>query len=366
MGATTETASQPQEQPQLPVKKSRKGLIISLIAAGVVVLGLAAGGIVYAFVYNSPENVVVDAFSKVLTAKSGSSTGTIAIKSQDSSIKVDMSTATNASSQASVDATVTITASGKDYTLKGHFAGTKDEFYVKLDDLRSVINGALGEEYSSLIDTYYGSLLNKIDGKWVAIKQSDLDSLTSGSVTTKETQCMQDEVAKLQTDASLRNELTNVYKKNPLFTIESKGSDSDGNHYKLTPVSSDKAKSFLAAMVETKFVKALDDCTSSDLKSSLTDGVKDETSSTKATGSLDIWIDGWSHSLNKVSLNVKDETTEITTEIKTKFNNNPTVTIPKGETTIDDLKSEISSLQEQFATPSSSTLNYEDSYDYSY
>lgn len=350
--------------PQLPVKKSKKGLIIGLVAAGVVVLGLATAGIMYATVYNNPENVVVDAFSKALAAKSSTVNGTASIKTQDTSVKLDLSTAANEAGQGSADATVTITASGEDYTLKGHFAGTKDEVYIKLDDLRSVITGALGSEYSDMIDTYYGSILDKIDGKWVVIKQSDLEELSSGSVSNKESTCIQNEVTKLQSDASLRNELTNVYKKNPLFTIESKGSDSDGNRYSLTPVSSDKAKNFFNAVVETKFFKAVDDCTSGDLKKQFTDSSSSSSSSDKATGTLELWIDGWSHNLNKFSLTMKSDGTELTSEFKTKFNNNPSVTIPKGETTVDDLKTEIKKLQQQ-STSSDDSLDLT-SNDYSY
>lgn len=356
--ASTEPAS-----PQLPVKKSKKGLIIGLIAAGVVVLGLASAGVVYALVYNNPDTAVIDAFSKAMAAKSSTVTGSATLKSQGSAVKMDLSTASNEAGQGSADATVTLTASGKDYTLKGHVAGTKDEVYVKLDDLRSVIEGALGAEYADMIDTYYGSLLNKIDGKWVVIKQSDIDELSSGSVNDKETQCIQSEVAKLQSDASVRDEVMNVYKKNPLFTVTSKGSDADGNHYSLVPVSDEKAKNFMNAVVETKFFKALDDCTSSDLKKEVTDSSSSSSSSSKATGSLEVWVDGWSHNLKKFQLNVKDDETELTSEFKTTFNNNPAITLPKADTTVDDLKSEIEKIQTELM----STYDYSDTmYDYSY
>jgi phosphotransferase system IIB component len=358
-------ASFPEQQTsQLPVKKSKKGLIIGLVVAGVVILGLASSALVYALVYNNPDNAVTDAFSKIFTAKSSSVTGTAMIKTQDSSVKMDLSSASNQSGQASVDASVVVTVSGKDYTLKSHIVGTKDEVYVKLDDLRSVITGALGADYSAVIDQYYGSLLDKIDGKWVVIKQSDIDSLSSGTVSNKESQCVHDEIGKLQSVATLRNELMDVYKKNPLFTVASKGSDSDGNHYSLTPVSNDKAKSFLSAMTGTKFFTAVDNCVSTDLKKEFTDNVSSPSSTADtATGTLDVWVDGWSHNLKKISLNIKDSSTELTSEFKTTFNNNPAVTIPKGETTVDDLKSEIQKIQDQL------TASVESSYsmsDYSY
>lgn len=360
VSSASETPAGP-AAPQLPVKKSKKGLIIGLIAAGVVVLSLITATLVYALVYNSPENAVVDAFSKAMTAKSGSVKGAATIKSQDSSFKLDINSLSNEAGQNATDVTGTITTSGKDYTVKGHFAGTKNEYYIKLDDLRTLINGALGTEYSDMIDTYYGSLLDKIDGKWVVIKQSDLDELSSGSVSSKESQCVQDELTKLQTDASLRKELTDVYRKNPLFTITSKGSDADGNHYSLVPVSDDKAKNFITALVETKFFKAVDDCTSSDLKKELTDS-SSSSSSSKATGSLEVWVDGWSHNLKKFQLNIKDSETELTSEFKTTFNNNPAVTLPKADTTVDDLTSEIQKIQDELtASYSSSSM-----YDYSY
>jgi hypothetical protein len=145
--------------------------------------------------------------------------------------------------------------------------------------------------------------------------------------------------------------------------FRSKGSDSDGNRYLLTPVSKDKAEAFAKAVVETKFFKALDNCSGSDLKKEFTDSSSDS-SSDNVTATLEVWLDGWSHNLNKLSLNVKDSEAELTSEFKTKFNTNPSVTIPKGETTVDDLKAEIQKLEEQFTSSYDSTeLSM---YDYSY
>ncbi len=352
-----------QQPPVLPVRKSRKGLIIGLIVAAVLVIGLAAAGVVYAFVYNSPDNAVMDAFTKALSAKSGSVAGTATMKSDGTTVKFDVTSASNASQQTAADVTLTVTGQDqKDYKLTGHFAGTKDTVYVKLDDVRSVLSNALGSDYAAVFDQYYGSLLDKIDGKWIVLKNSDLAGASSGAVTSTETQCIQSEVTKLQSDATVRNEVMNVYQKNPLFTIASKGSDSDGNHYSLTPVSKDRANAFVKAFVETKFFKALDGCTSQDLKSSLESSDSSSTSSTDATtGSIDVWVDGWSHNLNKISVNLKSSTTELSGEFKPKFNNNPSVTIPKGDTTFDDLKTEIQSIEDQFVssyTTPTSVSNY--------
>lgn len=76
-------------------------------------------------------------------------------------------------------------------------------------------------------------------------------------------------------------------------------------------------------------------------------------------------MSGWSHTLNKISVNAKSDDTELTSEFRTKFNTNPSVTVPKNPTTVDELKSEIEKIQEQASSsdesPTSSSL-----YDYTY
>ena len=343
-------ASQDAPVPELPVKKSKKGLIIGLIVSGIVLLSLTVAGIVYATVYNNPENAVIDAFSKAFAAKSGTVEGSAGFKMQDFSLKLDIKSAANEAKQSSASVKTVLNTRGKDYTLTSSLVGTNEEVYVKIDDLRAVIRGVLGAEYMDMVDDHYGSLIGKIDGKWVVIRQSDLSELTEGSVSDKETQCVQDEFAKLRADASARDEMTSVYRKNPLFIVESKGSDNNGNRYKLTPVSNDKARDFFKAVVETKFFKAIDDCTSTDMRKELIDGLSTGTPSDNAkNATFEVWVDGWSHELKKVSLNIKDEQGELTSEFNTRFNNNPSVTIPKADTTINDLRNEIKDIQRQLS-----------------
>lgn len=126
VGEPSPAALSSDAMPTLPVKKSKKGLIIGLVLASVLLVGLVTAGVIFALVYNNPENAVVDAFSKALTAKSGNMSGTAMIKTQESSVKLQLDGASNASGQASSDVTVTVTTSGKDYVVEGHLVGTKD------------------------------------------------------------------------------------------------------------------------------------------------------------------------------------------------------------------------------------------------
>lgn len=347
--------------PVPPVKKPKKRLLIGIISGSVLLLGLAAACLWYFLVYNNPTNVVLDAFSKVLAAKSGSTEGTISVKLPGSSVDVTLKSATNEARQQSVDAEVGVTVSGQTYKLSAQAAGSADESYVKLSGLRSAMD-SMGTEYVAMIDAYYGSLLDKIDGKWVVIKATDLDTLNGSDESSKETKCLENETAKLSKDAALRNELVAIYKANPLFVVETRGSDANGTIYRLTPVSSSEAKKFFTAVAKTKFVAALDDCVSENLAESIAAIASGADTTSSDNVHIDLWIDGWSHTMNKVALNNKGSNAELSAEFTTKFNNNPTVTIPTADTTFNDLKAEIEKIEQQFMSAYSYPAGYEDDY----
>lgn len=358
-------SSPQQPMATLPVKKSKKGLIIGILIAAFLALGLGTAAIVYAFVYNSPENAVSDAFSKALAAKSGSAEGYMSIKQNGATTKIEMKLASNEANQAQADMNITIPANGREFNIKGQFAGTKDTMFVKVSNLRSLLTEMFGASNAGAIDQYYGSLLGKIDDKWVEIKLSEIEQMNPGSTSNKQTQCVQNEIVKLREDASLRNEVMDVYKKNQFFKVESKGSDADGNRYSLTP-DKEKGKAFGKAVQETKIFKALDECYKGELKKSMEKESTKTSSSELESYNIDIWIDGLSHNINKFSIGIKDKTAEMTTEFKTKFNNNPSVTIPKGETSMDDIKKEIEDVQKQMMSQYRSGDDLTDDYSYSY
>ena len=365
MQTPASVGSSPQQpMATLPVKKSKKGLIIGIVVAAFLALGLGTAAIVYAFVYNSPENAVADAFSKALSAKSGSADGHMTITQGGTTTKVQMKFATNEQNQAQADLDITVPSGGREFNIKGQFAGTKDSTFIKVNNLKSLLAEMFGASDSDAIEQYYGSLLGKIDNKWVEIKLSDIEEMNPGSTSDKQAQCMQDEIVKFRSDAGLRNEVMDVYKKNQLFKVESKGSDADGNRYSLTP-DKEKGKAFSKAIQETKIFKAIDNCYDGELKKSMEkESTSTSSSSEPESYSFDIWVDGFSHNINKFSVVAKDKSSEMTTEFKTKFNNNPSVTIPKGETSMDDIKKEIEDIQKQMMSSYSASGTYESNYSY--
>lgn len=344
-------------------KKSKKGLIIGLIAGGVVLLGLIAGILVYALVYNKPENVVFDAFANALSAKSGEVKGSVSIKSATSGtdIDVEFTMATNQSNEASGNLTFKVAFGDKKATFKTDFAGNDDKVFFKINNLKQSVQDVFGEEVADMFMEYYKDLVTKLDNKWVVITKSEIENLSEDSTSNKESVCMQEQFAKLRTDAGVRKEVLDVYKKHPFLKVESKGSDKDGNRYKLIP-DEDRANDFGKALVDTKFFKAVDDCTKEDLKKNMEKSSPSSNSSSKTEGSIEIWVDGFSHTLNRVVINVdsKEESgaMKMNLDMQTKFNTNPVVNMPKADTTLDDIKTEVEDLQKQIsptATPVASS-----------
>lgn len=349
------TGVTPPHAEPVATKKSKKGLVIGLIAGGVVLLGLLAGILVYALVYNKPENVVFDAFANALSAKSGEARGTASIKSTapgGSDIDIEFTMASNQSNEASGNLIFKVASGDKKATFKTDFAGNDDKLFFKLNNLKESVKEIFGAEIADLFMEYYKDLVTKLDNKWVVITKSEIENLSEDSTSNKESVCMQEQLAKLRTDADVRKEVLDVYKKHPFLKVESKGSDKDGNRYKLT-LNEDKANDFGKALVDTKFFKAVDDCTKEDLKKSMEKSSPSSSSSSKTEGSVEIWVDGFSHNLNRVVVNVdgKEESGSVKTniDVRTKFNTNPVVNMPKADTTLDDIKTEIEDLQEQLS-----------------
>lgn len=337
-------------QPTTPLKKSKKGLIVGLVAAGVVLVGCVTGLIVYATVYNSPNNVVFDAFNKMLSAKDLQMTGTMTSHSGGVEMQGTFKTASDQNSRSRADQTITMTVGGQNMTFKVHTASTKDELFVKLDDLRTMIQKLYGKGSSmnDAIEQYYGPLLDKIDSKWVRVTMNDIEELSSGAVKGSQFVCAREAIEKVRSDNSLKNELTDLYKKNSFMQISSVGSDAIGSRYSIR-FDAESMKKFVSTLRETRLFKAIDTCFDGKVREALDNAKSTKDPSTdQATYAVDVWVDGWSHDLKKVAYSVQSNGSDLTYEMLPKLNTNPTIEIPKGETSVQDLKTEIEKLQTQF------------------
>lgn len=335
----------PSAPPVLPKKKSKKKLVILLSVIAVLILGVTSAVVVYAFVYNNPDRAFDDAMAKALSAKSGEMDATMKMKTYlDYSIDMTYKVSYNESGQYSGNVSYSADMYGTTIPFKADFAGGAGEAYVRLD-IKDLFN-ALTNSGTTVYGSYLSGIVGKINDNWILIKDSDLDELSGGSVSDEVSTCMQNEVDKIGSDASARTKLMSLYQNNRFITVTHVGADEDGTKYQLG-YDKEKAKSFAQALKDTDYFKALDNCTEDDLAAQVDSFDPAGTGDEQPT--VNVWIDSWTHTLNKISLSAEDDTSTMDIEMRVKFNTNPTVTIPSDYMTVDELKTEIEKVQDEFS-----------------
>jgi flagellar basal body-associated protein FliL len=355
----TDQPVQAQPAPVIPAvtdkKRSKKPLIIGLIAA--VVLALLAGGyLVFALVYNSPENAVNDALSKVLRARDSEGEIRMHIEQDRTTIEMKSKYALNDTGEASADFTASVNARSQSVELEGGVANTKEDTYVRVKGIRDYLmdmataSGATEEQ----VDAAYGSLLDKIENKWVVITADDLTRWGSEEQA-KQLKCVQEQSAKFSTDTSSRYEMVNIYKKNPFLLVKGTGTESVAgvvsNRYEVR-VDINKLKSLARAFQETKAFQAVDECTDGEFKKDFMRSIEDMKASDFDDTKFELWVSPFSHDITKFRMSPAGKSKASGfIEVLPKFDTRPKVTIPKADTTVDDLMVEFQKLQGMTGSP---------------
>lgn len=368
MPAEAETEPQVVSVPSEPLaavasspKPKKKLFVLLAIVLGVLLVLAGSAYAVYALWYNNPKRVVSEAFSNLINAKDISLDGSLVGESSTAKTAVKLSLLAN-NDKASGSFQLDFTESDTTASLKAQLASEKDKLYIKLEELQKALNTLYGEALVSQMQQYFGTLIQKIDGKWIVITTDDLNDLTK-SESSKETTCVQEEMSKLQSDAGKRSEFTKLLNDNFFIDITDKGTASingvQSNHYELK-FNKETYKQFLSRLKETDVFKAVDNCLKdTDLASqvdnsmkSLDTGANDD----KQQQTYELWVDTWSHEITQFSASSSNATSGTTQQLilQPKFNTNPQITMPKAETTIKDIKTEIETLTRQFQAAAAS------------
>lgn len=331
------------DYPAVASKRSKKPLFIALA----VLLVLVSGGVAGALWWTGPQKTFDDAFNPSISMpKGGTAKGSIVVTSSTGpGVTVEFDTkvrglATNTSLAFKVDAgAMKVDISG------GVATDTNKNLYFKINDVRKTVNAFAGGN-SDMIDQYYGSLIDKIDGKWVQMTEADLKEATKDSGT--DMSCVLDKIAKIEADKSYAEDTAQIYSQNKYFSIKEtlaseKIDGQDSHHYK---VAIDKAKeeSFNKVMRNSKLMKEIKKCVTD--PSSL-----DEESSRVETSSdptIEVWVNKWTHRLNK--LVVSDDQSGLSAKLTVNigYDDNQPVDVPKASTQYKDLQKEIESVKQQF------------------
>lgn len=309
--AASQTMTQPMTQPVLPPqmamgqRKSKVGLIIAICAAVLVVLLAIAGATAYAF-YQRPENVLLDAVSKLPLATKVSTKTTVnsnfSYEADGVNIKFKKFTFdTGAENTPKFDANaeLALEVNGKELSLKASGLVTDNGTVYFKDNIVSSIKETLSILHQKL-PAQAEKHLKKIDGKWV--KYSLADARKQDKKSANQLQCVIDAYKKYSKDDKAKHQISSVYKKHPFIIIDKEVKSQSGNFGYDVSVDDDKAEAFWKDFRETSFAKSVESC-APNVSSSSSDTYKSaKKAKSKADATMTVWVSQWSHELRGVDV----------------------------------------------------------------
>ena len=310
--AANQTAAQPIAQPALPPqmamgqRKSKVGLIVAICAVILVVLLAIAGVTAYAF-YQKPENVLLDAVSKLPLATKVSTKTTVnsnfSYEADGVNIKFKKFTFdTGADNTPKLDANaeLALEVNGKELSLKASGLATDNgTVYFKVDNIVSSIKETLSILHQKL-PAQAEKHLKKIDGKWAKYSLADVRKQDKKSA--DQLQCVIDAYKKYSKDDKAKHQISSVYKKHLFIIIDKEVKSQNGNFGYDVSVDDDKAEAFWKDFRETSFAKSVESC-APNVSSSSSDTYKSaKKAKSKADATMTVWVSQWSHELRGVDI----------------------------------------------------------------
>ena len=310
--AANQTVAQPIAQPVLPPqmaigqRKSKVGLIVAICAVILVVLLAIAGATAYAF-YQKPENVLLDAVSKLPLATKVSTKTTVnsnfSYEADGVNIKFKKFTFdTGAENTPKLDANaeLALEVNGKELSLKASGLATDNgTVYFKVDNIVSSIKETLSILHQKL-PAQAEKHLKKIDGKWAKYSLADVRKQDKKSA--DQLQCVIDAYKKYSKDDKAKHQISSVYKKHPFIIIDKEVKSQNGNFGYDVSVDDDKAEAFWKDFRETSFAKSVESC-APNVSSSSSDTYKSaKKAKSKADATMTVWVSQWSHELRGVDV----------------------------------------------------------------
>ena len=361
--ATTVTAKPWLSEP--PKKNNKKKWLVGgLIAFLVVVFG--GGSALYAFWFQKPEKVVLDAVSSAFLAKTVASSGTYSVVSETATANGTFALKSGYTEGFSADTKASIEGPDKvklsiDLSTVGAPNG---DTYFKLKELRELYDAIADQVVSSVVsgesltkdqtaaikdylDESFLPLIEKIDNKWVKVAVDDFKKIDSKLGENYE--CSQKVYETLSKDKAKTAEIRDVYLAHQFIKVTQELGEKDGNVGYRIEHDDAKWKQFSEKMKQTWAFKEIENC--SEDKKVADDLVKDVD---KLVGNDDtattfrIWVGKWDHKLKSAELSMvsgeKDDETKITVTADFKLDESVTVDIPKDVTPITDIIPSVSNL----------------------
>jgi hypothetical protein len=325
-------------------KKSKKWWG-AVIASVLVFLG-GGSALAYVYVKNTPDMILRDAFYNTTKQTEGSYKATLAYDSeQDFSLA-----ASGAWNQTHF--TSDLEASGTDLKrpLKAHMVYAKDKFFLKIDDLRTILKDNY-PDYQDMVQ-YYDRFISLVDTKWIVITEQDLEDyfgLKKDDTDKKRSECIDQAIADYRTSKSQQKEVYDAYRAHQFVTFTKLEDEPVENKaaYRFSVVTDIKeANAFVKQVQTSALYKNLKTCISTE-SDELDDSPFDESTMEEKTPTVQLWVDKASRTLRKVQV-VADNTSEYSTgkDIATfssvfDFTKTVTITEPQADTTFKQLQDEV-------------------------
>lgn len=332
--------------PDLPIaptsKPKKKGLLIGLIVAAVIIVLCGGSALAYNFWYQNPDKVVTDGIINAIKAKSIKYTGS-AVTTGDQPVKIEVSGRGDEKSH-DLNAKVTFKYEDKAVTLEGALLiDAKGDLYLKVRNIDTLINQYRDAQDNAQFKQLIDDVVSKVNDQWIKVNADDLKSFSETS--SKSQKCFTEAVKKIESDKAVRSELADTYKKHKFIIIDDKlGSQNGSLGYKLH-LDSDVAKVFTSDLRNTQFYKAMQDC-DKDFKINENDLFKESKNSDKTETSVELWVSRFSHQITK--LNIEEDTPgkgKATIVFEPTFDTGiDAITTPEESTTIKQLQSDFEAL----------------------
>jgi hypothetical protein len=318
--------------PTPPQPKSKRGLVIGLIVAGVVLFGAIAAAVVFFIVSSSPSNVLSSAVNRLLTAPQTNLTLDAVSSDSDSSLHFSLS-ADSSTQVTAIDGTISLADDDLqgDLSLKAYLE--PDNYYFQVDGFSSLVKSAsdtISSEDGVLVDAVLQPVAEHLDGKWVQATPGDFKELFADS----DNQCLTDLLrGSAQTTPLTDADAARIWKEHPPLAIEQVSVPEDGL-IPYTVTATDDSAAYLEALVQAT--------TRLDFQSltSCGDTSSDDTGDTEIQ-SATVYIGGdiFARELKKAVITTTDDTV-ITLEFG---GASPSVARPDSATNVNDLVHDLQS-----------------------
>lgn len=331
-----------------PKKKSKAGLIITLVVIFLLLIGGGVGFFIWMMSNESPENLLKDSLAKLWTSENIQMAGTLSNESKKkddgaSSFEITFDGAKSGGN---------ITGSGK---IKGKASGADinidfsasyikgGEAYFKLEGLKKLVKSlgledgddesgisSLMGDYSALLSSLLGAIVKKVDGQWYKITASEAKE----NSVTKSAGCMLENIDGAL-DPETMKKVADIYKEHPFIAADkdSEVKEENGVKFIVAKINKDESKKFAEEVKKIDSMKKIAAC--SDEKEEEEEDEKNA-KDTKVT----LGIKPWSHEL--VSAVISSEGEEGTSKLDVKMTyDKKDISAPSDAKAFDKLGSEI-------------------------